>query len=253
MIFISLSVLFCIVVCNAFRLSNPGQKIETKSVRAIFKTCGYEKQNSSCSDQLEIKTWLEPNSSGEFFLVLDAYDPKEKIRLPLLHPYLIQISNKAQLASYPLKLRENMEVKCDTRNGKVPGDLILLLNSPESSTPVPNNLTSFLSKSNKIKIEFRAKENRQPPTSWRDNSDKSQGSHQPNVSSSSSHHHQKRFGLSNHQRACSEPTDNEDDPNLLVQSLGKNQRNTQGKKSKNFRFENEDEKEEMSEHNNIQR
>lgn len=60
-----------------------------------------------------IKVWINPQENHETFLLIDeVYDTKERVKLPLAHPYLLQVSTGEQTSLYPLTLNQMVDVSC---------------------------------------------------------------------------------------------------------------------------------------------
>lgn len=75
--------------------------------------------HSKCTSHVEIRGWLNANEKRETFLLIDeVFDLKEQINLPLLHPYLIQVSASETIASFPLNLEETVNVSCSGNDMK---------------------------------------------------------------------------------------------------------------------------------------
>ena len=86
-------------------------------LKALLVPC--PTSHSKCISHVEIRGWLNANVKRETFLLIDeVFDLKEQINLPLLHPYLIQVSASETIASFPLHLEETVDVSCSGNDVK---------------------------------------------------------------------------------------------------------------------------------------
>ena len=86
-------------------------------LKALLVPC--PTSHSKCTSHVEIKGWLNANVKRETFLLIDeVFDLKEQINLPLLHPYLIQVSASETIASFPLNFEEMVDVSCSKNDMK---------------------------------------------------------------------------------------------------------------------------------------
>lgn len=98
---------------NIVQVSKASKNSEVRTLKATLLPC-LEHDKTKCKSQLNIKAWLDLKSEHEIFMLIDeAYDINERMNVPLMHPYLIQVSTSEQTLSYPLILNQVVNVSCN--------------------------------------------------------------------------------------------------------------------------------------------
>lgn len=99
---------------NLIQISSENEIANVQMLKAILvSSCDNKTSTSKCAPRIEVRKWLNSNENRETFLLIDeVFDLKEQIQLPLLHPYLIQVSAAETIASFPLQLEQNVDVSC---------------------------------------------------------------------------------------------------------------------------------------------
>ncbi|KAG5672125.1 hypothetical protein PVAND_002280 [Polypedilum vanderplanki] len=91
--------------------ANSDENSSVRALKALFIPC--TSKTSKCISRVEVRGFLNANEKRETFLLIDeVFDLKEQAHLPLLHPYLIQVSATETIASFPLHFEQFVDVSC---------------------------------------------------------------------------------------------------------------------------------------------
>lgn len=94
------------------QVSKPSKNPDLPLVKATLARCSDDE--AKCTPTIQIEAWMIPKDDHETFLIIDeVYCQRDRQKLPLLHPYMIQVTTGEQTLMYPLRLNQLLDVSCD--------------------------------------------------------------------------------------------------------------------------------------------